>query len=309
MIDVINTLAPAVLIIALGVYLGRSGFMPERKAIWANQLTYWVALPCLLFTETAHSKIDLASGGNTLLVILGAMSFCIIVAYLMAYLLKLPPISTGAFVQAGFRGNLAYIGIPVVMYSVGRIDKQAASLCMLVVAGAIPFTNLAAVIVLLAGRQQPGLAVVGTVMKQFVKNPLILSSAAGVAFSLLGATLPAALSGTLVPLGKMALPLALLSIGVTLDVKKIHGLRQPIFVASVIKVVLSPLIGWGLASLIALSPTETRIALIMLATPTATAGFIMADLMKSDSHLTSGVIVVSTLLSLVPNMIITWALG
>jgi len=307
--DVINTLAPVVLLIALGVYLGRSGFMPERKAIWANRLIYWIALPCLLFTETARSEIDFASGGNTLFVIIAGMTACIGAGYVLARALGLSPVSTGAFVQAGFRGNLAYIGIPVVMYSVGDADKEAAALCMLAVAGTIPFYNLAAVIVLLTGQHKLSFAIVGTVVMQLVKNPLILACVAGIIVSLIDVALPVAASRTLEPLGKMALPLALLSIGVTLEFKKIHGLLSPIFMSSLVKVALSPLIGWGLATAAALSDSEMRIALVMLATPTASASFVMADLMKSDSHLTSGTIIVSTILSLVPMMIITWAMG
>jgi len=228
-VQVINALAPVVLLIALGTYLRKTGFMPERKAVWANRLTYWIALPSLLFVETASTTIDFSSRADAILVLLGGMAVCILAGYPVARVLGLNAISTGALVQAGFRGNLAFIGIPVVVYSLGESNQNGIALGMLMVAATIPFYNIAAVLVLLAGQHRFSFKMVGTVLRQLITNPLIISCALGLLVASLQIVLPTAIKRTLEPLGKMALPLALLSIGVSLDLGKIRGncCRQP----------------------------------------------------------------------------------
>jgi hypothetical protein len=93
----------------------------------------------------------------------------------------------------------------------------------------------------------------------------------------------------------MSTPLALLGIGgsLTLTVLR-HNLRLA-SIASVLKLFVTPLAGYLVATRIGLSAAELRIVLILLATPTAAASNVMAEQLGSDERLAASIIVLSTL--------------
>jgi len=53
---VVNTLAPLILIVLLGVVLRKTGFTPREFYRGTNRLVYWVGLPCLLFDKTSGGQ-------------------------------------------------------------------------------------------------------------------------------------------------------------------------------------------------------------------------------------------------------------
>lgn len=304
---ILNTLAPVFLIILLGAILQKIDFLNPQLSRQNNRLVYWIALPCLLFNKTAQAEI---AGDSALkissVLILGAIS-CMILAYLISGLLHLPGASTGAFVQASFRGNLAYIGLPVVSYALSEFSahnsvigslngEQIQSLAILSFAPLVPFYNALAVFALVTGSNQTQQSWLSLV-RSIITNPLLLACALGLSWGFLGLPLPLALSKTLQTIGQMALPLALLGIGVSLATTKVRGTITIPTVAAFIKVVFAPILGLLLANWLGLSNIERAIALLYLACPTAIASYIMAQQLGGDEVITSNSIVLSTLLS------------
>lgn len=302
--QIFNTLAPVVLLVALGFLLRWRGFMPEPIAQWTSSFTYWLALPVLLFMEASASKLDFHAHAGAVIVMIAMMLVSIAIGYVAARAMRLPPPSAAAVVQAGYRGNLAYVGIPLVVYSLGEGNKAALATTVLVIACTIPFYNVSAVCILLGIRHRLSAASVLRVAGQVVTNPLIIGCVAGLVAAWAGVKLPVALSRTLDPLGKMSLPLALLSIGASLNVKEVHGRLPSVSVATIIKVAMCPLIGFALAGMMGVRGDDLHIVLLLLATPTAAASYVMADNMGADTHLTAGAIVATTLASVVPIIMI-----
>jgi malate permease and related proteins len=230
-----------------------------------------------------------------------------IAGYAAARIMRLPPAQVRTLIQASFRGNIAFIGLPVVAYSIGETSRDMITLSVLMVSILLPINNIFAVLVLLRG--QPRFDTGGALwaaLEWIVVNPLIISCAAGLIVAAIGIQLPVALLRTVKPLGDMALPLALLSIGSMLDFREVKGLWLPILAASLIKVALTPYIGYLSAGMAGVSGDELRVVLIMLACPTATASFIMTFQMGGDTHMTAGAIVLSTILSFITLFLIIW---
>ncbi len=305
--DVFNALAPVFFIIGLGAFLRHSDFMPAPIVELVTRLTFWVALPALLFYESAQAKIGMLNRPGIFIVLMAGMFAGMIAGFIAARIMHLPPAQSRTLVQASFRGNIAFIGLPVVAYSLGETNRDMITLSVLMVSVLLPVNNITAVLVLLGG--QPKLRAGGALwaaMEWLFVNPLIISCLAGLIVAALGIQLPVALLRTLKPLGDMALPLALLSIGSMLDLREVKGIWVPIMTAGLIKVAVSPYAGYLTAGMIGLSGEELRVVLIMLACPTATASFIMACQMGGDSHMTAGSIVLSTILSFISLFIIIW---
>jgi hypothetical protein len=74
--------------------------------------------------------------------------------------------------------------------------------------------------------------------------------------------------------------------------------------AVVAKLFLLPLLGYAVAQMFGLSVQGTRIALILLACPTASVSYILVSQLGGDKPLASGAILISTLLAVLPLAVI-----
>lgn len=301
---VLGTLAPIFLTIVLGAALRATRFALPELFRGTNRLVYWVALPCLLFYQTAEARIAGGAAVRVFTVLLMAGATCMVLAFVVGWLLRMPPRIMGSFVQGSFRGNVAFVGLPVILLAFANSGSQALAevnaLAVLAIAFLIPIYNLAAV-ALLTGvlRRETGsrrIAVRRLVIDIFT-NPLVVSCVAGLAVSLGGWALPGVVRQSLKLIGDMTTPLALISIGAGLSLVSARTGLAFAVAAAVVKVGVAPLVGYLAAPVIGLSPAELSVALIFLACPTASTSYVMAQLMGADEALAASIILMSTILS------------
>ncbi len=298
---IINTLAPVFLLIALGAVLRKARFLSAELITGLNRLVYWVGLPALLFYKIAIADYDFQTAGRTFMVVFLGMLASIVAAYIIAYLLRVPAASIGTFVQGAYRGNLLYIGLPIIIYSFhgSQNAEQMQNTAAIVLGFIVPFYNILAVIVLLASQHKIDRHIFTKIFRSVLANPLLIACVAGIIYSASALKIPIAAARTIEAVGQMALPLALLAIGATLAQGQITGQKNFAFIASIIKIALTPLIGFCFALLIGLGGGETRIALIYLACPTAVLSFIMAENLGGDAKMAAAIVFISTVLSII----------
>jgi predicted permease len=297
---VLNSLLPIFLIIALGKGISRASFFSSDLARNLNRLTYWIALPALLLDKISNATFSAEEVSRLSLILILATIGSLAVGYLAARVLRLERFSVGAFVQGSTRSNNAFIGLPVILYSISELTPGLEALATVALAPAIVFYNILSVSVLLAhgerGQRTPAAAAIMFV-KQLLTNPLLVSCAAGLIMNIFGLHFQLAFQRALGALGGSALALALLSIGASLSFAGLgSGLKASLTAAS-IKVFIQPLIGLGLTLLWNLPPIERQMLLVYLACPTAVASYVLADIFGSNRDLAAHIIVVSTLLS------------
>jgi predicted permease len=145
--------------------------------------------------------------------------------------------------------------------------------------------------------KDPSRSRAGIVLFKIMGNPVILSAVAGIGFSLTGLPLPMVITRTLEIVSGMALPLALLLIGATLNFDLMKVQLKPVLPAAGIKLGILPGIGMGLYSLWGISPDIYVPGLILLASPSATISYVMAVEMNGDADFAVTAISLSTLLS------------
>lgn len=112
--QILNVLAPVFLLIAIGAGLQRSRFVSDNFLKEANRVTYYLGLPALLFSQLAGSFHDVGGAKLLLGTVLAATGLVLLTGYLAAWLLRVPAAAAGTFVQGGFRGNLAFVGLPII---------------------------------------------------------------------------------------------------------------------------------------------------------------------------------------------------
>jgi predicted permease len=299
---VISIVLPVFLVIALGSLLTRARFLSAALVTELNRLTYYVGLPAYLFTSIAEVSFGRGRAVTIFAVMAGATLLALGIGYLVAKIQRVSPESIGSFLHASIRGNLAYIGLPVVSLALaahaGPTAGELSKVALIAMAPLVVITNTLGVLLLLLGHGRTGAAMWRSIGWQLASNPLLLATGAGVACAAMSVRLPEWLLQSVAILGQMALPLALLCIGGTLMVMPLQGKHRPAFVASVLKVALLPLLGWPLGRWAGLSLDELRITLLFLACPTAAASFTLAGKLGGDEALAAGCVVVSTALSI-----------
>lgn len=298
---VLNTLAPIFLLIGIGALLQRTGFVSAGFLKEANRLTYWLGLPALLFSQLASSFHD-AGGANVVLTAMAiATLLAIFAGYLAVWLLRVPAVAAGTLVQGSFRGNLAFIGLPIIFSMpetsiVGGMSIRAAA--VVVVGPMMVAYNLAAVIVLLLSQHKLGWAMVRPFLRQLATTPPLIATLAGIVFAMTGWTLPATIDKAMTALGEMALPLGLLGVGGALmTIERGMGGRAA-WAAALIKTAVSPVLGWVVGRILGLDALALKMVMILMATPTAVASYAMALELKGDEKIASGTIVLSVFISI-----------
>ena len=295
----ISILAPILLLVLLGIFLGRLRFLGAEFSADLNKLVFWIALPALLFRSVARAEHPGPQTFSLLALLISATLVSALAGWLLALALRLPAMSRGTLSQSAFRGNLAYIGIPVLAYAFADQpgSSEAFGTAVIVMAVLMIFYNVLAVVVLSIGHHSDN--PVRTAAASIFTNPLLLAGMAGLPLALTGTRLPLFLDRALESLGGAAVPIALLCIGGTLAHARIGDRLREIIGAAALKTFVLPALVFFSAPVFGLAGTDLRIALVLSACPTAAAAFVMARQMGGDGPLASGSIVMSTVFAAV----------
>ncbi|MBN2712769.1 MAG: AEC family transporter, partial [Planctomycetes bacterium] len=212
LLTIANSLLPVFVVIALGTILRSSKFLSDEIFLGINKLVFWIGLPVLLFHKISSSDLSASAAIKIVWTMLAATAFAVAFSFVLAKLMKLEGPSTGSFIQAAFRSNTVFVGIPIIIYALASESDPASAgvegVALLAMAPMIPVYNILSVIVLLLsgdGRNRPNFK------KVFIKiatNPLLIACIAGLLFSWLKVPLPVFMKRTFSAIGQMALPLA-----------------------------------------------------------------------------------------------------
>ena len=304
---VFNILFPVFIYVFIGWYLKESSFLPEEFFKGCNKLIFYIGLPAFLFAKIVTAEFSFDESLKISLAQLLVMLLSIITAYLTLLFISIPKQSESAFVQVAFRGNTALVGLPVISFAFTAVNKpHLINLAVIALAPVIPVWNIVTVLLLNLHsdgklRQRGNF---GTMILRTVYNPLVLSCLLGLAFAVTGLTLPKFILDTCSRLGGMTLPLALMAIGATLSFRKLKGGLFVPSAAAFIKILITPLLAYLLCRCMSLDYDSTFIVLVYCAAPTAVSAFVMTQQMGGDAELAAGGIVISTLFSAIPLIII-----
>lgn len=292
----LNATFPVFLMMVVGYFLRYKKLLGPEFIQNSNALNFKVTLPILLFLDISSS--DIVSKWDTVYILFCAISTTIIffVIWGIAKRVLKDKSLIGAFVQGSFRSSAAILGIAFIQNMYG--DSGMASLMII---GTVPLFNIYSVIVLtFEGNTKDSQAGVTKKVKaallNICTNPLIIGIVAGFIFSLIPIEFPFIINKTLSNIAAIATPLALLTLGAGFEGKKALAKLKPTIAASIIKLVLLPLIFIPIACLLGFRDEKLVALLIMLASPTTVSCYIMAENMDNDGVLTSSIIVATTFL-------------
>lgn len=288
---VLLALMPVVLVIALGAVLRHRGFLDAAFWPQAERLGYYVLLPCLFFHSLATA--DLKS------IPVSALAFTLVIATCSVALVVLvirPALSLdGPAFTSVFQGSIRFNNYVGVTLAAGLFGAHGVALAAICNAAIVPTVNILCVLVF-ARFSHARLNAWG-VVQQLVRNPLIMSSFAGILFQGLGFAVPAGVGAALKTLGSASLPLGLLCVGAALELGAARQWVGPVAVSSLIKFLLMPVVTAACSLVFGLEGQALTTALLFQSLPTASSAYILARQLGGDAPLMAGITAAQTVLA------------
>ncbi|NMG14990.1 AEC family transporter, partial [Aromatoleum bremense] len=264
-------LLPDFSLILLGAGLRRR-LVPDG-AFWAGveRLVYFILFPALLFNAMAGADLDPGKALPLFLAGLGVMVAGFVLGWLGRPLMGLDAIGFASRLQCAYRFN-TYIGIAVA----GKLHGAAGVAMMGALCGAmVPFANIMAV-GMLARHGQGGL------LRELMRNPLVLATLAGLAVNLSGVALAEPFQFFLKRLGDAAVALGLLAVGSALRWGEAGGRWAGSAWLVSVKLMLLPALAWALGRQFGLAGIAFDTLVMFAALPSASSAYILAMRMGGD---------------------------
>ncbi|MGX9356348.1 AEC family transporter [Roseobacteraceae bacterium S113] len=279
-LTVLNITAPVFLLAAIGFGWVKLGF--EYRVQFVTRLAMTLSVPCLIFTALVETDIEPSALSDLLLASVAAYGVITIVGWIAVLVAGL---ERRTYLAPLIFGNTGNLGLPLALFAFG---PEGLSLAVVVFA-VMAIWSFTFGIWLVAEGGSP-LAV--------IKEPLVGATLAGALFMWQGWGVPVALFNTLDLIGQMAIPLMLITLGVAVARLKPQRIGQAI-VLSIIKVVLCAGLAWLVAQGFGLAPVPAAVLVLQVATPVAVTSYLLAEKYGADSDAVAGLVVVSTLLSVI----------
>lgn len=298
---------PVFLIMGVGVWAKGLGFLTAESIPVLNRLTYYIAIPVMIFSEIIksefHRDLDVITAASIVAVVIPAAFF----AYLSGRFCKVNRNTLASLIQASIHGNLGYLGLAISFYVLGHEGLVKAS----ILAGFLIIAqNVVSVVALTSfGKGSDRDFSFQRILRDVLLNPIIIAAALGIIFSALRINVPSFIKETMQLLSKMAMPLALLTIGASIKAQLISKLYKEISTVLVLKLLVLPSMGLFLLWLAERPPTDIQAAIILLCSPTATVTYVMAAEMGGDTYFSTAAISLSTLFSIFTYTFWVWIMG
>lgn len=299
---IFNNLFPIFAVIGLGMVLRWRNFLSQESTASFNRLAYFVALPAFLIERLSNAESSV-SVGPLLTSLFAATLLTMVLGWGVSRWIVSKRNQNGVFVQAAFRGNLAFIGLPLILFVLKGVPESDAKLIETTVyvslAPIVIFYNLAAVFVLgIYGTDSAKQARWKETLANIVFNPILLACLLGWLGQVNSWSMPMSLQRTLEVTGASAFPLALLGIGSQLATLRLTKNGPPVLVAAVLKCAVCPMIGWVIGWSLGMRGPELLVTAILCGVPTAVSSYVLADQMKGDRDLAASTVLMSTVFSL-----------
>ncbi|MBB93161.1 MAG: malate transporter [Rhodobacteraceae bacterium] len=308
MVEIFLRTLPFFAIIGLGFLAGRTRFFTEEATAYLTKFVFFFALSAMLFRFSASLSLGDILDWNLVAGYLWGTAVVYLIATAISFLRGLDMSTAAVEAQCAAIGNVGFLGLPMFITLFG---EEAIGPNMLVLTvDLIVFSSLI-VILINAGRTgRLSVATFGQIGLGLLKNPMIVSIVAGLAWSALEWPIPRPMEDFLLILGGAATPGALFAIGASLAGKS----AERIVIAgwlSMCKLMLHPLfVAIGVLWLFPVEPFAAMVTISAAALPVAGNVFMLAQHYGIAPQRVSAAILISTTASIltVP-LVIAWVGG
>ena len=305
---ILNIVLPVFLVIGLGWSLRRGRFLSAEAVAAVNRLVYHVAAPALLFRSAAVTPLR-ESADPRALGVMAAVTVAMAAALYLA-LVRSRPARRGVLAQGAVRSNQVFLGLPLVYNAWG--EAAVGQVAVLVGLMVVVYNVLSVPLLTLPHRTRGAAPWAGALdgARRIVTNPLALASLGGIAWSVAsGSELFRVADVSLDLVGRTALPLALIAVGASLDVRRLRSELPVTAAVTVLKLGVYPVLVWLGLSWLGVDGLALKAVTLIAATPTAVVSYVMSVEMDGDEQLAAALIIGTTLAALPATVVWLLVLG
>jgi malate permease and related proteins len=287
--NVVTTIiAPILSIAGTGVVADRL-FQLDVRTI--ARLNFYFCAPALIFAGMAQSSLRSGEIGQIALLAIVFQVVITMLGWWVSRLMHLSQRTTSAFLLSVALLNAGNYGLPLNEFAFGQVGLERAIIFF--TASAV-FTNTVGVFVASRGNASLGQSVLNV-----FKNPLPYATGLGLVVNQQWLPVAEPLLRAVEVLGRAAVPLLLLLLGIQLSRTSLRGSLAVIFLATAMRLLGSVLLVIPLAALIGLSGVSRQVAILQASMPTAVSSIVLAVEFDSDAEIVSSVVLASTLASII----------
>ncbi len=281
-LKLIEVLFPVFFIVGIGYFIGKKNPKFDTKFITNYSSTF--GAPALFIFAITSSGVTYEVFSEYFIYSLILLTSFALTGIIFLFFMKkdisreLPPF---------FLPNTGNIGIPICLFAYGTLGMGVAS-------------AISSLVVVLHFTLNIFLSSKSFNLKIIIKSPTTYAVIISVLFLYFELKMPTMVINTVMLLGYTMIVLILMSLGISLTQLKVFSLKNSI-IASIGRVILGPIIGFGLISYFDLSGFGAGVILIQSSMPSAILTYLIASIYSPKKIVDniSSMIVVSTLMSLI----------
>ncbi len=292
-----TALLPAVIPVAFIIIIGLiAGKTLNLQSQTLSKLSIYILSPALISDSLYRTTLSTES----ILDLLLGVAIISVIMYLTVWGLscffKLSSTTSKTLIATTLHPNNGNMGLPFVDFALGAMGLERAIIYM--IGSAIILFGVA-----------PALLTGNSLKKSFLltlKLPLIWAMLAGLTLRLLQIELPFKLGEAIHMLGRAAIPVALIILGMQLSITRFTVAKSEL-ASTILKLLIAPIIALGVGKFLHLDGLNLQVLIIQSAMPTAVNTLVLVSEFGGDAPRVARTIVVTTLLSFITLPLVLWA--
>lgn len=278
-LEVLQIVAPVFLLGAIGFVWVRVG--GEYQVAFVTKLAMNLGVPSLIFVSLMQAKVAPAALSE---VVLAAVASYAVLSIAALVLVRVLGLRLQTYLAPIIFGNTGNLGLPLALFAFGEAGLGYAVVIFAVMA----IYSFTFGVWLVSGGQS---------LTKVLKEPIVYASLLGGLFLFQGWSTPQWLTNALELTGQMAIPLMLITLGVAVARLQLASIGRAVLL-SVLKSAASILIAVMVGRWFELPPIPFAVLVLQISTPVAVTSYLLAERYQVDAQSVAGLVVVSTLVSI-----------
>lgn len=303
---ILHALAPIFVIMLLGFMAGKAKMVDNKNVALLNIFVMDFALPAALFSATVQTPWSGIVEQMPLVVVL---TLAMWIAYAAIYFLCIKvfhksPQDAAVLTLTVALPNYAALGLPILGSVLGENGGTSLSVAVSIACGSVLMTPFCLLILEREKARETGavqgssLTMLPVLMWRSVKKPIVWGPLLGVVLSALGISMPDLVLTAIKPLGLAATAAALFLTGLILSARQLK-LNGAVALSSVTKLLIQPLIAWGLVLALGLHGSLAITAILMVALSAGFFGVVFGNRFGVQSPDAEATLLISSVLCIV----------
>ncbi|MGO1770239.1 MAG: AEC family transporter [Microbacterium sp.] len=292
--------------IATGFVIGRIDLLGEHARYVLSRMTFFVLSPFLLFTVLSEADVHVLFSSQLPVAAMSAVAMFLLFALIARFAMRR---TLGASVIGSLASgyvNANNIGLPIATYVLGS-GAFAAPVILLQL---LVFTP---VFLMLLDAISSRTTELGPILRRTARNPMIIGALLGTLVAAIGVDLPPMVIEPARLLAGAAIPVLLISFGMSLSGERVlarRGTRADVLVAVGLKLLVMPVVAWVIGAFVfGLTGGDLLAVVVIASLPSAQNVFNYAQRYDVGESIARDTVFLTTLGCVPVLLVVTWLLG